>query len=379
MGFFKKLFSGKQKESLDSGLEKSRTNVFQKLARVFTGKRKVDESLLEELEEALISADVGVDTTMKVLDRMRRRARFEAFVEVEELYQMLRDEIAGLFSEGAGASESTTYQLPGATPDFPTVIMVVGVNGVGKTTTIGKLAHRFKSEGHSVLLGAADTFRAAAIEQLEVWAGRAGVPIISQHMGADPAAVAFDTLQAAVSRKSDVVIIDTAGRLHNKRGLMEELTKIRRVMDKVVPGAPHEVLLVLDGSTGQNAVEQAKQFAQATDVSGLVLTKLDGTAKGGVVLAISDQLHIPVRFIGVGEKMEDLQDFHVLEFIDSLLPENFREDACPFRSICKSVRIMRTRTTSRARKVNVVTLGCAKNIFDSEVLDGPAACQRLRG
>ena len=325
MGFFKKLFSGKQKESLDSGLEKSRTNVFQKLARVFTGKRKVDESLLEELEEALISADVGVDTTMKVLDRMRRRARFEAFVEVEELYQMLRDEIAGLFSEGAGASESTTYQLPGAMPDFPTVIMVVGVNGVGKTTTIGKLAHRFKSEGHSVLLGAADTFRAAAIEQLEVWAGRAGVPIISQHMGADPAAVAFDTLQAAVSRKSDVVIIDTAGRLHNKRGLMEELTKIRRVMDKVVPGAPHEVLLVLDGSTGQNAVEQAKQFAQATDVSGLVLTKLDGTAKGGVVLAISDQLHIPVRFIGVGEKMEDLQDFHVLEFIDSLLPENFSD------------------------------------------------------
>jgi fused signal recognition particle receptor len=210
-------------------------------------------------------------------------------------------------------------------PDFPTVIMVVGVNGVGKTTTIGKLAHRFKSEGHSVLLGAADTFRAAAIEQLEVWAGRAGVPIISQHMGADPAAVAFDTLQAAVSRKSDVVIIDTAGRLHNKRGLMEELTKIRRVMDKVVPGAPHEVLLVLDGSTGQNAVEQAKQFAQATDVSGLVLTKLDGTAKGGVVLAISDQLHIPVRFIGVGEKMEDLQDFHVLEFIDSLLPENFSD------------------------------------------------------
>jgi len=205
------------------------------------------------------------------------------------------------------------------------VIMVVGVNGVGKTTTIGKLAHRFKSEGHSVLLGAADTFRAAAIEQLEVWAGRAGVPIISQHMGADPAAVAFDTLQAAVSRKSDVVIIDTAGRLHNKRGLMEELTKIRRVMDKVVPGAPHEVLLVLDGSTGQNAVEQAKQFAQATDVSGLVLTKLDGTAKGGVVLAISDQLHIPVRFIGVGEKMEDLQDFHVLEFIDSLLPENFSD------------------------------------------------------
>jgi fused signal recognition particle receptor len=325
MGFFKKLFSGKQKESLDSGLEKSRTNVFQKLARVFTGKRKVDEALLDDLEEALISADVGVDTTTKVLDRMRRRARFETFIEVEELYQMLREEISGLFVDSQIASESASYLLPESSSGLPTVIMVVGVNGVGKTTTIGKLAHRFKSEGRSVLLGAADTFRAAAIEQLEVWAGRADVPIISQHMGADPAAVAFDTLQAAVSRKSDVVIIDTAGRLHNKRGLMEELTKIRRVMDKVVPGAPHEVLLVLDGSTGQNAVEQAKQFAQATDVSGLVLTKLDGTAKGGVVLAISDQLHIPVRFIGVGEKMEDLQDFHVLEFIDSLLPENFSD------------------------------------------------------
>ena len=325
MGFFKKLFSGKQKESLDSGLEKSRTNVFQKLARVFTGKRKVDEALLDDLEEALISADVGVDTTTKVLDRMRRRARFETFIEVEELYQMLREEISGLFVDSQIASESASYLLPESSSGLPTVIMVVGVNGVGKTTTIGKLAHRFKSEGRSVLLGAADTFRAAAIEQLEVWAGRADVPIISQHMGADPAAVAFDTLQAAVSRKSDVVIIDTAGRLHNKRGLMEELTKIRRVRDKVVPGAPHEVLLVLDGSTGQNAVEQAKQFAQATDVSGLVLTKLDGTAKGGVVLAISDQLHIPVRFIGVGEKMEDLQDFHVLEFIDSLLPENFSD------------------------------------------------------
>ena len=325
MGFFKKLFSSKQKESLDSGLEKSRTNVFQKLARVFTGKRKVDESLLDDLEEALISADVGVDTTMKVLDRMRRRARFETFIEVEELYQMLREEIAGLFAESGLTSESARYLLPESSPEHPTVIMVVGVNGVGKTTTIGKLAHRFKSEGHNVMLGAADTFRAAAIEQLEIWAERAGVAIISQHMGADPAAVAFDTLQAAVARKSDVVIIDTAGRLHNKRGLMEELTKIRRVMDKVVPGAPHEVLLVLDGSTGQNAVEQAKQFAQATDVSGLVLTKLDGTAKGGVVIAISDQLHIPVRFIGVGEKMEDLQDFHVLEFIDSLLPENFSD------------------------------------------------------
>lgn len=325
MGFFKKLFSGKQKESLDSGLEKSRTSVFQKLARVFTGKRKVDEALLEELEEALISADVGVDTTMKVLDKMRRRARFETFVEVEDLYQMLRDEIAGLFAESGLASQAASYQLPKTPDNQPVVIMVVGVNGVGKTTTIGKLAHRFHSEGKSVMLGAADTFRAAAIDQLVVWANRTGVAITAQHMGADPASVAFDTLQAAVARKSDVVIIDTAGRLHNKRGLMEELSKIRRVMEKVVPDSPHEVLLVLDGSTGQNAVEQAKQFAKATDVSGLVLTKLDGTAKGGIVIAISDQLHIPVRFIGVGEKMEDLQDFHVVEFIDSLLPENFSD------------------------------------------------------
>ena len=319
MSFFKRIFSGKQKESLDSGLEKSRSNVFQKLSKVFTGRRRVDEELMDDLEEALITADVGVDTTMKILDRLRKRARFEAYAEVQELYTMLREEIGGLFTEDAQGAATANEPAPGQ----PRVIMVVGVNGVGKTTSIGKLAWRYKQAGKRVLLGAADTFRAAAIDQLKIWSERAGVDIIAQHMGADPAAVAFDTLEAAVARNSEVVIIDTAGRLHNKRGLMEELTKIRRVMDRIVPGAPHEVLLVLDGSTGQNAVEQAKQFTSATDVTGLVLTKLDGTAKGGVALAISDQLSIPVRFIGIGEKMEDLQDFEVIEFIDSLLPADW--------------------------------------------------------
>ena len=316
MSFFKRIFSSEKKESLDSGLEKSRTGIIKKLSKVFTGRRRVDEELMEELEEALITADVGVDTTMKILDRLRKRVRFEAYAEVEELYTMLREEIGELFSSGvesgSGSNESSFVQ--------PNVVMVVGVNGVGKTTSIGKLAWMYKDSGKRVLLGAADTFRAAAIDQLKIWSERAGVEIIAQHMGADPAAVAFDTLEAAVARNSEVVIIDTAGRLHNKRGLMEELTKIRRVMDRIVPGAPHEVLLVLDGSTGQNAVEQAKQFTSATDVTGLILTKLDGTAKGGVVLAITDQLSIPVRFIGIGEKMEDLQDFEVTEFIDSLIP-----------------------------------------------------------
>ncbi|HBL38323.1 MAG TPA: signal recognition particle-docking protein FtsY [Flavobacteriales bacterium] len=319
MSFFKRIFSGKQKESLDSGLAKSRTNVFQKLTKVFTGRRRVDEDLMEELEEALITADVGVETTMKILDRLRKRARFEAYAEVEELYTMLREEIAGLF-EGNDSG-------PVKDMASPHVVMVVGVNGVGKTTSIGKLAWRYKQAGKRVLLGAADTFRAAAIDQLTVWSERAGVEIVAQHMGADPAAVAYDTLEAAVARNSEVVIIDTAGRLHNKRGLMEELTKVRRIMDRIVPGAPHEVLLVLDGSTGQNAVEQAKQFTSATEVTGLVLTKLDGTAKGGVVLAISDQLNIPVRYVGIGEKMEDLQDFEMIEFIDSLLPENWEDAA----------------------------------------------------
>jgi len=319
MSFFKRIFSGKQKESLDSGLAKSRTNVFQKLTKVFTGRRRVDEDLMEELEEALITADVGVETTMKILDRLRKRARFEAYAEVEELYTMLREEIAGLF-EGNDSG-------PVKDMASPHVVMVVGVNGVGKTTSIGKLAWRYKQAGKRVLLGAADTFRAAAIDQLTVWSERAGVEIVAQHMGADPAAVAYDTLEAAVARNSEVVIIDTAGRLHNKRGLMEELTKVRRIMDRIVPGAPHEVLLVLDGSTGQNAVEQAKQFTSATEVTGLVLTKLHGTAKGGVVLAISDQLNIPVRYVGIGEKMEDLQDFEMIEFIDSLLPENWEDAA----------------------------------------------------
>ena len=327
MSFFKRIFSSKKKESLDTGLEKTRTNVFQRLAKVFTGRRRVDEELMDDLEEALITADVGVDTTMKILDRLRKRARFEAYVEVQELYEMLREEIAGLFSE----SEAGTLQDFDAgildSSKGPKVIMVVGVNGVGKTTSIGKLAWRYKNECKRVLLGASDTFRAAAIDQLKIWSERAGVDIIAQHMGADPASVAFDTLEAAVARNSEVVIVDTAGRLHNKKGLMEELTKIKRVMDKIVPDAPHEVLLVLDGSTGQNAFEQAKQFMAATEVSGLVLTKLDGTAKGGAVLAISDQLSIPVRFIGIGEKMEDLQDFDVIEFIDSLLPENWDESA----------------------------------------------------
>ena len=325
MSFFKRIFSGKKKESLDSGLEKTRANVFQRLAKVFTGRRKVDEELMDDLEEALITADVGVDTVNKILDRLRKRARFEAYVEVQELYEMLREEIAGLFSESGTRTLDDFDKGILDSSQGPKVIMVVGVNGVGKTTSIGKLAWRYKNEGKKVLLGASDTFRAAAIDQLKIWSERAGVEIIAQHMGADPASVAFDTLEAAVARDAEVVIVDTAGRLHNKKGLMEELTKIKRVMDKIVPGAPHEVLLVLDGSTGQNAVEQAKQFMAATEVSGLVLTKLDGTAKGGAVLAISDQLSIPVRFIGIGEKMEDLQDFDVIEFIDSLLPENWDE------------------------------------------------------
>ncbi len=325
MSFFKLIFSGKKKESLDSGLEKTRTNVFQRLAKVFTGRRKVDEELMDDLEEALITADVGVDTVNKILDRLRKRARFEAYVEVQELYEMLREEIAGLFSESGTRTLDDFDKGILDSSQGPKVIMVVGVNGVGKTTSIGKLAWRYKNEGKKVLLGASDTFRAAAIDQLKIWSERAGVEIIAQHMGADPASVAFDTLEAAVARDAEVVIVDTAGRLHNKKGLMEELTKIKRVMDKIVPSAPHEVLLVLDGSTGQNAVEQAKQFMAATEVSGLVLTKLDGTAKGGAVLAISDQLSIPVRFIGIGEKMEDLQDFDVIEFIDSLLPENWDE------------------------------------------------------
>lgn len=322
MSFLKKLFSKQDKATLDQGLEKSKSHVFSKLAKVFTGRRVVDEDLLEELEEALITADVGVETTMRLLSRLRKRARFEAYMEMEELYGIMREEMAALFHEDNRAPEG--YTIPKHATG-PHVILVVGVNGVGKTTSIGKLAHRYKSQGLEVILGAADTFRAAAIDQLKVWAERVGVPIVAQNMGADPASVAFDTLQSAIARKADVAIIDTAGRLHNKKGLMEELGKVRRVMDKVVPGAPHEVWLVLDGSTGQNAVEQARQFIATTDVTGLIVTKLDGTAKGGVVLAISLQFSIPVRYIGVGEKLDNLQDFHLEAFLDSLLPERLKD------------------------------------------------------
>lgn len=322
MSFLKRLFTKQDKEALNEGLEKSKSHVFTKLAKVFTGRRVVDEALLEELEEAFIMADVGVETTMRLLSRLRKRARFEAYMEMEELYGMMREEMAALFHEENRAPEG--YVVP-RHAEGPHVILVVGVNGVGKTTSIGKLAHRYKAQGLDVVLGAADTFRAAAIEQLKVWAERVGVPVVAQSMGADPASVAFDTLQSAVARKADVAIIDTAGRLHNKRGLMEELGKVKRVMDKVVPGAPHEVWLVLDGSTGQNAVEQARQFLATTDVTGLIVTKLDGTAKGGVVLAISLQFNIPVRYIGVGEKAENLQDFHLQEFLDSLLPERLKD------------------------------------------------------
>ena len=322
MSFLKRLFSKQEKETLDQGLEKSKSHVFSKLAKVFTGRRVVDEDLMDELEEAFITADVGVETTMRLLSRLRKRARFEAYMEMEELYGMMREEMAALFHEDNRSTAA--YAIP-KHAEGPHVILVVGVNGVGKTTSIGKLAQRYKDQGHSVILGAADTFRAAAIDQLKVWAERVGVPVVAQEMGSDPASVAFDTLQSAVARKADVAIIDTAGRLHNKRGLMEELGKVRRVMDKVVPGAPHEVWLVLDGSTGQNAVEQAKQFLETTDVTGLIVTKLDGTAKGGVVLAISLQFSIPVRYIGVGEKAEHLQDFNLDEFLDSLLPERLND------------------------------------------------------
>ena len=327
MGFFKRLFGQEKKESLDQGLAKSKHSVMERISRVFTGRRRIDDDLMDDLEEALILSDVGVDTTEAVLDRLRKRATWEAYVDQHELMTMLREEVLQLIArdEGSALSDSTAYEVPRS--DSPHVILVVGVNGVGKTTSIAKLAHRYKSQGLQVMLGAADTFRAAAVDQLKVWGERVGVDVVSQGMGADPAAVAFDTLQAAVGRNADLVIVDTAGRLHNKVNLMNELGKIKRVMSKVVPEAPHEVWLVLDGSTGQNALEQAKRFTEVTDVTGLVLTKLDGTAKGGVVLAISDQLNVPVRFVGVGEKMEDLQEFHPMEFVDSLLPETLDPQA----------------------------------------------------
>ncbi len=314
MNFFKKIFSSDKKETLDKGLEKSSTSFFSKLTKAVAGKSKVDDEVLDNLEEVLVSSDVGVDTTLKVIERIEARVSRDKYLGTEELNSILREEIAGLLSETNTGNE-TDFDIP--KDKKPYVLMVVGVNGVGKTTTIGKLAYQFKKKGYNVVLGAADTFRAAAIDQLQVWADRVGVPIVKQQMGSDPASVAFDTLQSAVSQNADVVIIDTAGRLHNKVNLMNELTKVKRVMQKVVADAPHDVLLVLDGSTGQNAFEQAKQFTAATEVSCLAVTKLDGTAKGGVVIGISDQFQIPVKYIGVGEGIEDLQVFNKAEFVDS--------------------------------------------------------------
>lgn len=315
MSFFKKIFNKEKKETLDKGLEKSKNSFFEKLGKAVAGKSKVDDDVLDNLEEVLVSSDVGVNTTLKVIDRIEARVARDKYLGTDELNQILREEIAGLLSE-TNTGDATQFEVP-TQNDGPHVIMVVGVNGVGKTTTIGKLAYQFKKAGKKVVLGAADTFRAAAIDQLQIWADRTEVPIVKQSMGSDPASVAFDTLQSAVNHQADVVIIDTAGRLHNKVNLMNELTKVKRVMQKVVPNAPHEVLLVLDGSTGQNAFEQAKQFTAATEVTSLAVTKLDGTAKGGVVIGISDQFQIPVKYIGVGEGIEDLQVFNKFEFVDS--------------------------------------------------------------
>jgi len=314
MGFFS-FFSKEKKEKLDKGLEKTKESVFSKLARVVVGKSKVDAEVLDKLEEVLISSDVGVQTTIKIIDRIETRVSNDKFLGTTELNRLLREEISALLSEN---NEEDPKEFSISSDHKPHVIMVVGVNGVGKTTTIGKLAYQLKKKGYKVVLGAADTFRAAAIEQLEIWAQRVDVPIVKQKMGSDPASVAFDTLQSATTQGADVVIIDTAGRLHNKVNLMNELGKVRKVMQKVVPDAPHEVLLVLDASTGQNAIEQAKQFTRATEVNALALTKLDGTAKGGVVIGISDQFKIPVKYIGVGEGIEDLQVFNKVEFVDSL-------------------------------------------------------------
>lgn len=314
MSFFKRLFSSEKKETLDKGLEKSKSTFFSKLTKAVAGKSKVDDDVLDNLEEILVTSDVGVDTTLKIIERIEERVSRDKYVGTDELNEILREEIASLLSE-TESGEETEFVIP--KDKKPYVIMVVGVNGAGKTTTIGKLAYQLKKAGYSVVLGAADTFRAAAIDQLQVWADRVGVPIIKQQMGSDPASVAFDTLQSGVTQNADVVIIDTAGRLHNKVNLMNELSKVKRVMQKVVPDAPHEVLLVLDGSTGQNAFEQAKQFTATTEVTSLAVTKLDGTAKGGVVIGISDQFQIPVKYIGVGEGIEDLQVFNKYEFVDS--------------------------------------------------------------
>ena len=314
MGLFG-LFSKKNKETYDQGLQKTKQSVFAKLTRAVAGKSKVDDDVLDNLEEVLITSEVGVDTTLKIIHRIEDRVARDKYVSTTELNAILKEEIAALLTEN-NTNDTSNWDLPA--DHKPYVILVVGVNGVGKTTTIGKLAYQFKQAGKKVYLGAADTFRAAAVEQIQIWGDRVGVPVIKQQMGADPASVAFDTLQSAVANKADVVLIDTAGRLHNKVGLMNELKKIKDVMKKVVPTAPDEVLLVLDGSTGQNAFEQAKQFSAVTNITSLAITKLDGTAKGGVVIGISDQLKVPVKYIGLGEKMEDLQLFNKKEFVDSL-------------------------------------------------------------
>jgi fused signal recognition particle receptor len=315
MGFFDKIFGKKEKETLDQGLQKTKENFFSKITKAVAGKSTVDEEVLDSLEDALVSADVGIDTTVQVIERIEKRVAKDKYLNTSDLNRLLQEEIVGMLVD---APQESSYTFDSELPAKPYVILVVGVNGVGKTTTIGKLAYNFKKAGKSVLLGAADTFRAAAVEQLTIWSERVGVPIVKQAQGSDPASVAFDTVQSGVSRGSDIVIIDTAGRLHNKAHLMEELSKIKRVIQKHIPDAPHEIMLVLDGSTGQNALEQAKHFTAATDVTALTITKLDGTAKGGVVMAIANQFKIPVKFIGVGEKMEDLLVFNKHEFVDSL-------------------------------------------------------------
>ncbi len=314
MGLFS-IFSREKKERLDQGLQKTKSNIFSRISKAIAGKSSVDDEVLDNLEEILVSSDVGVETTLRIIERIQKRASRDKYIGTGQLNSLLKEEIAALLQEN-NIKDLTDFTLP--ENKKPYVIMVVGVNGVGKTTTIGKLAWQFKKSGKSVLLGAADTFRAAAVDQITIWAERVGVPIITQGMGADPASVAFDTVKSAIARDVDVVIIDTAGRLHNKINLMNELSKIRKVIQKLIPDAPHEVLLILDASTGQNAFEQAKQFTAATEVNALALTKLDGTAKGGVVIGISDQFKIPVKYIGVGEGIEDLQVFNRFEFVDSL-------------------------------------------------------------
>lgn len=316
MGIFKKLFSREKKETLDKGLERTKKGVFEKIQRALLGKSTIDDEFLDNLEEIFITSDMGVDTTLKIIERLQCRVARDKYVSVDELNNWLVEEITALLSESDNEQETEDFTVPEGSK--PRVILVVGVNGVGKTTTIGKLAALYKKAGNKVVLGAADTFRAAAIEQLEEWARRAGVDIVKQQQGSDPASVAFDTLQSAKANGADVVLIDTAGRLHNKKGLMDQMSKVHRVMQKIIPDAPHEVLLVLDGSTGQNAFEQAKQFVAATQVNELAITKLDGTAKGGVVIGISDQFKIPVKYIGLGERIEDLQVFNKREFVESL-------------------------------------------------------------